>query len=164
MNAAQVHMALNHVPVLGAVFGLILLAVAVIASSPVLRRTALAVLVATALAAVPVFLSGEPAEEVVERAPGVSEATIEPHEEAAEAALVAVSILGVLSLAALVFERRFAAWARWTTIAVLLLAVATSAMMLRTAHLGGLIRHPELRGAGSTSEPARESGAEHDDD
>ena len=59
------------------------------------------VLVIVALAAVPVYLTGEPAEDGVKSLPDVSKDFMERHEEAAGAAFTGVVVLGVIGYFAL---------------------------------------------------------------
>jgi hypothetical protein len=94
--------------------------------------------------------TGEGAEELVSTLAGVSEAAIEPHEEAAEAALFAAMALGVLALAALVVPARMAQARRAAVIGSLVMSAATFGLAARTANLGGAIRHPEIRAAATT--------------
>jgi beta-lactamase regulating signal transducer with metallopeptidase domain len=75
MNWAHIHLLLNHVPVLGTIFGLALLGYAVLKRSEALKRAALGVFVAVALLALPVYFTGEPAEEAVQSAAGVSKSS-----------------------------------------------------------------------------------------
>jgi uncharacterized membrane protein len=145
-NGAQVHLWLNHIPVLGTLFGLLLLIAALTARQAVLKTTALCVLVLTALAALPVYFTGEPAEGVVEHLPGVTQARIDEHEESAEWALAAVETLGVLCLLTLIlFRKRPDGPSAALLLSLLIVALLTAAIMARTAHLGGEIRHQEIR-------------------
>ncbi|MBY0275882.1 hypothetical protein K2Z84_11100, partial [Candidatus Binatia bacterium] len=82
MNAAQIHLALTHLPVVTALLAAATLAVAAVARSAATRRFGLVLLVVAGLAAIPTQMSGEGAEEIVEDRPGVSEALIERHEDA----------------------------------------------------------------------------------
>jgi hypothetical protein len=59
------------------------------------------------LPAAPVFFSGNGAEETVEHAPGVSDAIIERHEEAAKLAMISIAGAGLLALVAVLTSRRF---------------------------------------------------------
>lgn len=146
MNSAYPHLLLNHVPVLGVLLGLVVLAAAMWRRHDLLGRLALTLFVASALAAIPTYLSGEPAEHVVERAvPGV-EAWIEPHEDAATVSLALVELLGVLSLAALWMSRREPAVPGALVVLTLAVAVAAAGSLAWTADLGGQIRHSEIRG------------------
>jgi uncharacterized membrane protein len=84
---------------------------------------------------------------MVEHLAGTAEPAIKAHEAAALAALIAVEILGVMSLGALLlFLGRVVA--RAVIAAELAVALATAGLMAQTANLGGKIRHEELRAAG----------------
>jgi uncharacterized membrane protein len=157
MNWPHIHLLLNHVPVLGTIFGLALLGYGVLRGSEALKRTALGVFVAVALLALPVYFTGEPAEEVVESAAGVSKAAIDAHEAFALISLIGVEVLGVIALAGLMLARRGRPVASEVTGAALVVSLAVAALMAKTANLGGQIRHEEIR-AGAP--PA--NGAEDD--
>lgn len=144
MNAAHVHLLLNHLPLLGTAFGVLLLMVAFGRRSDELKRVSLGVFVAAALMVLPTYLTGEPAEDVVERLPGVSRPIIEEHEEAAGVAAGALGVLGAISLAGLVRFRRSALPDR-LAVSALVLAFGVVGLMARTANLGGRIRHVEIR-------------------
>ncbi len=73
MSGPFVHLALNHLPIVGTLFVIALLAVAGVRGSGELTRVSLAALLVLALVAVAVYLSGEAAEEAVEDLPGVAE-------------------------------------------------------------------------------------------
>lgn len=148
MNWAHLHLLSNHVPVLGTVFGLGLLAYALIRRSEVLQRAALNTFVAVALVAVPVYFTGEPAEEVVERAAGVSKGTIDAHEASALISLIGVELLGVVALVGLVTGSRGRRVSPKIARVMLAVSLATAVSMAWTANLGGRIRHPEV-GAGA---------------
>ncbi|WP_456429017.1 hypothetical protein [Rhodocaloribacter sp.] len=141
MSAAHVHLLLNHVPILGILFGTLLLAFALWRKKPELVRLSLGLFVFTGLVAIVVYLTGEGAEELVEHGPGVSESLIEAHEDAALFAFIAALVLGAASLAALFvrdLQQRLAP-------VVLALAVVTSGLMVWTGAQGGQINHPEIR-------------------
>ena len=145
MNSAHAHLLLNHLPVLGSAFGVLLLLFAFARKSDEIKRVALGVFVFAALTAVPVYLTGEPAEDIVERLPGIYKPMIEEHEEAAEGAAAALGVLGVMSLAGLVGFRRSASVPHWLSVSSLVLGLVVAALMARTAGLGGRIHHPEVR-------------------
>lgn len=152
MNWAHMHLMLNHVPVLGTVFGLVLLAWATIRRSDAVHRVALGTLVGVAILALPAYFTGEPAEEVAERAAGVAKAAIESHEAAAAIALVGVEIVGLLALAGLYRARRGATPSVALARAVLVAAVITGGLMAWTANLGGQIQHAEIRSGAPAAE------------
>lgn len=153
LTAAQIHLALNHFPVLGALFATAALAVAAATRRASARNLGLGLLVFAAATALPTYFSGEGAEDIVEHRPGVSESLIERHEEAAERALAIVLAAGLIAAAALAAVRlgRERAAGILSMIA-LLAALASSGLMGQVAHLGGQIRHDELR---ASPAPAR---------
>ena len=107
-------------------------------------RISLWILLAAGLSAIPVFLSGEGAEEAVEHLPGVLESTIENHEHFAEVSLWIV--IGAASLALLILVKMPGrSIARMLLYPTLALGLVYAGTMAYTAHLGGQIRHSEIR-------------------
>jgi uncharacterized membrane protein len=145
MNGAHIHLLLNHLPVAGSLIGALLLAAAALRRSAELRAAALAILVFSAIAAIPAHLTGESAEDRVEHLPGVSQAIIERHEDAALASTIALELLGVAALAALWVGRRSARLPRTLAVSLAVLCLLTVGLLARTANLGGQIRHSEIR-------------------
>ena len=152
MNAAHLHLILNHVPVLGTAFGLGFLVLATWRKSEELKKTALGVFVVVALLAVPVYLTGEPAEDLVKALPDVSKPVIEQHEEAATVAFTGVVVLGVAALAGLLLFRLGKMVPAWYGSVLLAASVIVGGLMAWTANLGGQVRHTEIRS--SASQPA----------
>ncbi len=144
-NPAHLHLMLNHVPVLGTAFGLGLVGWALLRKSEELKKISLGVFVIVAVLAIPAYLTGEPAEKLVENLPDVSKTSVEQHEEAAQVAFGGVLIVGVAALGGLIFFRHDKAIPNWLAVIVLVLSLIVSALMARTANLGGLIRHTEIR-------------------
>ena len=145
MDATHIHLALNHVPVVGLGIVSLALIAAMIARSSDLSKFALAMAVLMALLALPVFFTGEPAEERVEHMAGVSESIIEAHEESAELAFGAMMAIGAGALVLLAWSwRRPFVLARARPI-MLGACLIVTALMGRAANFGGQIRHPEIR-------------------
>jgi hypothetical protein len=146
MSLVHFHLLLNHIPVVGILFVVIAFTTALVFRETVSIRFALVFTVALAIVTGAVYLTGEPAEEAVENLVGVSESAIEAHEDAAKIATVAMSIVGALSLGALVgFRRRLLP--RWVGVAGLGGALLVSVLLGWTANIGGQIRHSEIRSA-----------------
>lgn len=160
MSATHLHLILNHLPVLGTAFGLGLLIFGLWRRSNELKKTALGVFVIVALAAVPVYLTGEPAEEGVKSLPGVSKPIMEQHEAAAGAALIGVVVLGASALGGLIFFRRSRLLHAWFCISLLVASSIVGVLMAWTANLGGQVRHTEIRANASPSNPS--ATAHHD--
>lgn len=151
MNFTHVHLVLNHVPILGTVFGLALLAYALWRRKNELEKTALGVFALAALLAIPVYLTGEPAEDAVKSLPGVFESLIERHESAASIAFAALGLLGLFSVAGLIVFRREKLIPTWFASLALTAAIFVTGLMTWTANVGGQIRHTEIRAPGSPS-------------
>jgi hypothetical protein len=159
MNGAHLHLMLNHWPIFGTLFAFLLLGFARVRKSDELITVGLGLLVLVALGAIPVYLTGEPAEDAIEHLPGVSKDLIEEHEEAAEVAFVLVEILGALGLAGLFLARRSKrALPLMGTIALGLSLVVLGAMAW-VGNLGGPIRHPEIRNGTAANAGNHEPGA-----
>jgi hypothetical protein len=144
VNLAHVHLLLNHLPPLGVLFGWLLLSAAILRRSRDLVHASLVTFVAAALLALPVYYTGEPAEKLVQKLPGVEQEAIEEHEESAEASLVGALILGAASLTCLWIFRGKEIPAK-LLIGLLCLSLIATGMLAWTAHLGGLVHHPEIR-------------------
>lgn len=145
MNQAHIHLLLNHVPVLGTAFGTLLLAFGLARRSGDLKEAGLAAFVLVALATIPVYLTGGPAEGVLGGFSPVTEAVIKPHEDSALLSLGAAMLLGVVALAGLVVARRRGQWPGRLAAGTLALSLVVAGLMARTANLGGQIRHTEIR-------------------
>jgi uncharacterized membrane protein len=145
INWAHVHLIINHFPVIGILGGILLLVYAMIRKSDEVKMVSFGVFVLIALITIPVFLTGQHAEDVVKNLPGVTETYIGRHEEMAEYSIVLMEILGVVALAGLVLLKLKGAIPRLVVIATLLLSLLTAAVVGFTANLGGQIRHTEIR-------------------
>jgi NADH:ubiquinone oxidoreductase subunit 4 (subunit M) len=146
MTAAHLHLLLNHIPILGSIFGLLVLCYGMLRKSDEIKKTSLGVFVITALLTIPVYLTGDGAAQIVTNLPGVSTAIIQRHDQAATITMVAIQILGALSLLSLCLSWRSRQELRsWMTLLVLTLAVISSGLGAWTGSIGGQIRHTEVR-------------------
>lgn len=164
MNPTHVHLLLNHVPILGSAFGALLLIYGILGKSKSVINAALIAFVITALFTIPVFLTGEPAEESVENIAGVTKASIEEHEESAEFALWMMEALGILSLCTLFLRSKENSLAGKLTILTLLVSLFTFAVMAKVGNEGGKIRHTELTSRTQTVGGNGEQSDEKDED
>jgi beta-lactamase regulating signal transducer with metallopeptidase domain len=158
MDFVHLHLMASHVPVIGVLLLLPLFAYALIRKSDELAKTGLWGLVLTAVAAVTVYLSGEPTEEGVESIAGISKAMIEQHEEVALVATILLGAVGILALVAL-FRSRKARLPRGIVVAALLSTLGVTGAFAMTANLGGKIRHSEIT-SGATTSTAHEVDAD----
>lgn len=143
MNQAHLHLILVHIPVVLTPAAALILAFGLMKRQGVVTSVAHSLLIVAALICIPAFLLGEGAEEIVEHLSGISEDTIEEHEEIAEKAVWLSGILGATSLFCLALKTRAAGLISLVQPAALLLALVTSGILAYTAFEGGKIRHPE---------------------
>jgi len=146
MTWAHLHLALNHVPVVGIFLVILLLGGAVVRGSWDLLRASYGLIILLVVIAIGVYFTGEPAEELIEHLAGFSEPLVERHEEAALIATIGISILGLSAVAGLTLRV-----GTWYPKAVLLLTLVVAALMGWTANLGGQIRHSEIRVPGQVT-------------
>lgn len=168
MNYPHLHLIINHVPILGSVFALLLVLWGMARGSREVRRLALWVALIAGLTVYPAYFTGEEAHEQVEDYPGFDHDAAHEHEEAAEFSLIVLLVSAGAAGVALFLGRGDRTEPGWARGAVLLGLVASTATVARTAWVGGEIRHEEIRGP-LTSPPTMPAGAKpsehrHDDE
>jgi hypothetical protein len=164
MSPVHIHLLLNHLPVIGTIVAIALLAWAIVRHSAEMTRASFGMFMVFAILGLVVYLTGEPAEHLVKDLAGVSHDAIEAHEEAALVATVLLGCLGALALGGLMAYRHAAAIPRRFAVLVLALSLIPAAAMGWTANLGGKIRHTEIHPTAPAEAPvaARGQGAEED--
>jgi hypothetical protein len=156
LTSAQIHLAVNHLPVFAALLAAATLGLAGATRRASTRNLGLGFLMFAALSTLPAYFSGEGAEEIVEHRPGVLETLIERHERAADRALAVTLVGGVIAAGGLLAVRlRRERALRILSAIALLTALTSTALMGQVAHLGGQIRHDEIRSQVAPGEPGR---------
>jgi uncharacterized membrane protein len=143
MNQSQIHLALTHIPVVLSLTGLAIIIFSFFSKNPAVSRIALYILVTAGMFTLPVFFTGEGAEEVVENIAGVSRSLVEKHEDMAKLSLWIILVTAIVALAAL-FRIRAKSSLAFLKLPILVLAFVSAAGMAVTAHYGGQIRHTEI--------------------
>ncbi len=151
LTPAHLHLALNHVPIIGLSVGLLPLLVGLLFRSRGALASGLLVVICC-VAVMPVVMeTGEGAQESFADGsiePGMDaagKAAFREHSHRADFTAPVVYAAGILALAALLALVRFprqAAWIGWAVVLQTLLSVSLSVW---TAEAGGRIRHPEFR-------------------
>lgn len=145
MNGAHLHLVINHVPVIGLGLSVVVLALGILRRSDDVTRAGAILLVLIALITIPVYLTGEPAEEIVEGLPGASDQLIHSHEDVAVWAMILIEVLGAAALAGLLVFRQKDAMPGWFAPSLLAFALAAAALVGWASYLGGEIMHQEAR-------------------
>lgn len=144
MNAAHLHLLTNHIPIVGVIIGLLILTAGFIFKNTSVKRTALAVFVFAAVLAVPAFLTGENAEELIENMAGINHQQIEEHEDKGVVFVWLIEVTGILAAAALILSFSLKKSMGIFYAAVFCLAAVCAVYAFETGSSGGKIRHSEL--------------------
>lgn len=168
MNTAHWHLILNHFPIIGTLGGIVVLFYGLIRKSNDTKVLGALLILAMAIISVIVMETGEAAEEVVEKIPGISEAAMEAHEDAAKIANGILIASGVLALISLVFHFFKKNAVTLAISATLLLSSVAFGFMAYTGYLGGKIRHIEIVQGGNLTNtesiPTQSNKTEEEDD
>lgn len=145
MNNAHFHLAINHLPIVGLLIGILTLLTGLILKKADVKLTALGIFIFSAITAIVAFNTGEGAEEVVEDMEGISETLIHAHEEYAESFLTLTLILGALSLINFIVEVKKLKLSKYLMLTCFFLAIADGILATYVGISGGEIRHSEVR-------------------
>ena len=144
MNGPLLHLALNHIPVVVPPFIALLFSVALWRRSRELAEAGLWGLVIVAVLTTLAFKTGGPAAKAMRGIPGVERSVIRDHSHAADKGFWGMELLGILGLFGLWRLRQSGVTSARLSAASLIGTLAISGWMAWVAHLGGLIRHPEI--------------------
>jgi uncharacterized membrane protein len=145
MNQAHWHLLFNHVPIFGALGGILLLAAGLLRRQDAVLRAGLWALVLAVVVGLPAQLTGPGAAQVIKDMPRVSQALIKNHAEAGRLGYWVLVAAGTLALLCLSMLKQGATRARQLAWGTLLAAVLSFGLLARAGNLGGQISHPEIR-------------------
>ncbi len=151
MDGAHAHLLFNHFPIIGSILSVLVLLAGFIIKNGIVKKTAMAMIVFTAVMTVPAFLTGEPAEEVLEAINQAPDAIIHEHEEMAEKGLWTTIAVGALALFAFVSSKKPIGGKLMK--ATLVLLIANTFFLIQIGNAGGEIRHSEIRTGGTVNAP-----------
>ncbi len=146
MDWVHLHLALNHLPVVGFLFVFGLLLLGACRGSEELKRLSLQLAVGLFLVAMGVKFSGEQSAEILfsEPDPGIRP-LVQAHEDSADQAVTGGFLLAFLAAVGLYRSRKTRITPPWATFGCLVLCLITLILIGRSANLGGQIAHPEIR-------------------
>lgn len=153
MNGAHLHLLLNHFPMIGLVFSILILGLGLIRKSDEVIRSGLLIAFISGALAIPTFLTGEPAEKIIEHSPGFSETLLEAHEEAAEFAVWVMGMTAIAAVAGLFYSVKKNRIPRLLMSSIVSLNIFSLVVIGRTNNLGGKISHPEIRDSRDQAPP-----------
>ncbi len=166
MDSTHLHLVLTHFPIVGTFIGIGILVYGVISKNNAIKNAAMVTFAVMAILTIPVFLTGEEAEEAVEHLPGVTENIIEKHQELAELAIWLIGVLGILSLMGLYMNLKKMAFSSILISTVLIISLGTFAVFGKVGNLGGQIHHTEIRAntANTQMEKSKDKENHREDD
>jgi uncharacterized membrane protein len=144
-SAAHVHLLVNHFPIFGSIFMLILFSIALVFKNGFLQKLSLWFLAGIALATAVTYISGEVAASAVEELPQSLDEMITLHDQAAVYGLVLMIIAGIVSLGGIILYRKRPVLPLYMRISVLVVLLLSVVVMIYVGFLGGQIMHPEIR-------------------
>lgn len=153
MSPIHLHLLVNHLPILGAPFVLLVLAWGYLTRSKDVTRLALWLMIPLAVAGFLADQTGDSAKDQVENAAWYDKALVHEHEERAESTVIVFYVVAAVGALAL-WRRRRHPDERWP-VGIAALALAIAALLAAwTGLAGGVIRHDEIR-PGATLPAAR---------
>jgi hypothetical protein len=162
MNLANLHLLLNHWPIIGTMITFALFLVSLVGGRDDFKQVSLAMFSLIALLSIPAYMSGYAAQESLKDSPDISMNLIQTHQGAALLAFAfmeatgAVSLVGLWRFSRTVKNPFVSGPARLNLLAVFVLASLTVGLMAVTGNTGGNIRHSEIL---SGTEPTSSIGA-----
>ena len=145
MNGAQLHLALNHFPVILSILSLAILLWGWLRKNSEIKKIGLCLVIVTAGFAATAYFTGDPAEDVLRNFPNFTKELVHEHEEAGEAAFIVSIIAGLVATLTMYIRRKGHRLSEVAFAIVIILTLMSSMAFFRTAHLGGLIHHEEIR-------------------
>lgn len=144
-NVAHLHIAINHIPVVLLPAALVILAVGVWRRSEAAFRTGIVVAWVGVASGLATYITGDGAADLVMAVEKAQAKTLDPlvseHDASAGWALGSAVLVAVAGL----WGWRRKGLGREVTVPLLILTALSTAILARTALLGGRIRHPEAR-------------------
>ncbi len=144
-SMAHLHLIINHFPIVGSIFVLMLFIIALVLKNGFLQKLSLWFLVGVALSTAVAYVSGDKGQGAVQGLPQVSDTMITLHEQAARYGLISMFIAGVISLGGIILYRKRPVLPVYLRISVLLVLLVSVVLFSYIGFLGGQIMHPEIR-------------------
>jgi len=145
MNQAHIHLIVNHLPIAGSLFALVLLGVGLLRKNITLTQAGLVAVLAAGVLCLPAHLTGQGAASIVQDMPRVSRALIQNHAEAAEQSFWVLETAAALALFALLLLKNAAPRARLVAVLAWAAVGLSFGLLAQAGYLGGQIRHTEIR-------------------
>ncbi|MEX2242323.1 MAG: hypothetical protein WD716_00605 [Fimbriimonadaceae bacterium] len=150
MNAAHLHLVVNHLPFAFAFVTLIVMLVGLVSKSTAIKKLSLGLMLLVALSSAGAYFSGTAAEESQfgPDSPGYEQ--LERHEDSAKVTWIIGLATGIIGFGGLFAVRRLHDIPFALMVLPLVLLLVSMYFFVKTANLGGQIKHPETRSDAAT--------------
>jgi uncharacterized membrane protein len=145
MNDAHLHMIVNHFPIIGTIFGLVILIAGLFLRNNSVKNTAYILFIICAIFSFASMYTGEGAEEIVEDMPTIGHQIVHEHEELAEKFALVMYITGFFSLISIIANFKNHKFAKLLSFITLTLGLVGTILSKSVGTSGGEIRHTEIR-------------------
>ncbi len=162
MNQAHLHLLINHLPITGLALGMFIMIAGHLLKNDPIKNTALGIFVLTAIGSFIAMQTGEGAEHLIKKLPGVDKKLIHEHEDTAEVLAWILYALGVLSILGIWAYIKKKSFYNFICILGLIISVGAAIDGYYVGISGGSIRHPEINSTTTPSQNESEKeGEEH---
>lgn len=144
MNQTHIHLIITHLPIFGSLLGGLVLAYGLFTKTKETLIAAYILLIISALGAGIAYLTGEAAEESVEKIPGIIKNMIGQHEDIALVALISLILLGISSIFGIIFAVKQSTLTFKMAFVTLTISFISFGIISYTGYLGGKMRHTEV--------------------
>jgi uncharacterized membrane protein len=145
MNVAHLHMVVNHIPIMGTIFGLGILITALVKNNTTATNIAYVLFITATIFAAISSSTGEVAEDLVKDIPSVEKKIIDQHAHFAALLTFTLYVLGVISAVGIFFNFRKKSRTKTIAFLAILLGIMGVFFIFQAGKSGGDIRHTEFR-------------------
>jgi uncharacterized membrane protein len=145
MNGAHLHMVVNHIPIMGTIFGLGILITGLVKNNNTVKNIAYVLFIIAAVFAAISSSTGEMAEDLVKDIPSVGKKIIDEHAHFAGLLTLTLYVLGVTSAAGIFLNLRKNNRTKTIASLAILLGIIGVFFIFQAGKSGGDIRHTEFR-------------------
>lgn len=145
MTAVHLHLLVVHLPVVGSLCTAVLLALGLWFTDHRLIRISCAALVLCALFGIAAYYSGPSSYEILEAELVADKEFVEQHALIARAAFTGLILAGAIAVQISLQYLQGETSPRWLLFVLLAITLLLCYVLAWTAHLGGTLRHPEIR-------------------
>lgn len=140
MDSLKLHLFLNYYPAIATAAGTAFLLIGFWLKSGKAKQAGLWIILAAAIVAMPVFVSGEISGSASFASTGAVSDGLRQHKEAARPAFLLLAAAGIAALIGLILLRRKSDHARIGVLITLILGLAASGLIIRTTYIGRQVK------------------------